>query len=216
VVAVLLLPGVLLLSYAVMRALERPLPDPRITVTILSVIAFFLAAGCEEIGWTGYALDPLQRRWGALPAALTLGAFGALWHVVPYLQGNHSGTWIIGQCVFTVASRVVIVWLYNSSGGSLLVAILFHAMSNVGSGAFPNSGSHYDPVITGAITAAVALAIILLTDRQNHTEPDAKVASLVRHDGSRAAGEPVPVLRGAGPDHVRPARQPGPQRRPIH
>ena len=59
------------------------------TVLILFVV-FFIAAVGEELGWSGYAIDPLQDRFGALGGALLLGAVWALWHVIPLLEAQRS------------------------------------------------------------------------------------------------------------------------------
>jgi membrane protease YdiL (CAAX protease family) len=63
---VLLMPAIAALAYVVMRALDLPLPAPRLQLSLLpGLLALFLIAGlAEELGWSGYALDPLQNRWG--------------------------------------------------------------------------------------------------------------------------------------------------------
>ena len=164
--ALLLLPALYLVSYAVMRLVGAPIPDLHISpLTILILFAlFFFTAACEEIGWTGYALDPLQRRRAALAAALILGVIWSGVHVIPDIQGGQTLGWIAGQRLFTVTLRVVMVWLYNSSGKSLFAVILMHTMDNVSVFAiFPdNGGSHYIPAVTAALTALVALIIIFL------------------------------------------------------
>lgn len=149
------------LTYAVMRLLGRPLPDPDFAVATVPplVFTFFIAGFGEELGWTGYATDPMQRRWGALAAAVMLGAFGAAWHITPYIQGGNNATWITGQCLFTVASRVIIVWLYYNTGRSVFAAIVLHTMSNVSWILFPNEGSHYDPLVTGVIMTVLAVIV---------------------------------------------------------
>ena len=81
---------------------------------------------------------------------------GAIWHVVPLLQAHHGPAWIAWKGLETLAARVLIVWLYNNTGKSLFAAVLFHALSNVSVALFPNAGSHYDPAVTGALTAVVA------------------------------------------------------------
>ncbi|MEU1631105.1 CPBP family glutamic-type intramembrane protease [Streptomyces sp. NPDC020096] len=48
-------------------------------------MVFLLAAACEELGWSGYATDPMLRRWGLLTTGVLLGGFWGLWHVVPLL-----------------------------------------------------------------------------------------------------------------------------------
>jgi membrane protease YdiL (CAAX protease family) len=55
-------------------------------VTVLFLI-FFIAALGEELGWSGYAIDPMQARYGALRAAILLGIVWAVWHIVAMVQG---------------------------------------------------------------------------------------------------------------------------------
>jgi uncharacterized protein len=68
--------------------------------------------------------------------------------------------WIVWQCLYTVAARILIVWIYNNNMKSVFTAILFHAMGNVSVFLCPSYGSDYDPLTTGIlIWAAAALAI---------------------------------------------------------
>lgn len=161
----LLMPVVMLLSYGVMRLIGRPLPEPQIPFLAIPLffILFLIPAVCEEAGWMGYAADPMQYRWGALRAGIIMGSVWGLWHLVGwYYQTHHTLTWTTGQFISTVALRVIIFWLYNNTGRSVLAAILFHDMMNVSEFLFPDYGSHYDPVITGTITAIVATIVTLL------------------------------------------------------
>ncbi len=143
--------------------LGRPLPEPYIPFLMIPIffVVFFIPAVCEEVGWTGYATDPMQERWSALTTSLILGSVWAIWHVIPQLQAN-TPAWVAGQFFSTIGLRVLIVWLYNNTGKSVLAAILFHDMVNVSEFSFPNYGSHYDPVIAGAITAITALIVTFL------------------------------------------------------
>lgn len=50
-----------------------------------------------------------------------------------------------------VASRVLIVWIYNNTNGSVFLAVLGHDIDNVSWLTFPNFGSHFDPRVTGLI-----------------------------------------------------------------
>ncbi len=162
----LLLPTLYALSYAIQRLLGVPLPAPQISLVILPVLfgLFFITAMCEEVGWTGYATDPLQARWGAFGASLIVGVVWVTFHIVPDLQGGHTWAWIAGQRGFSVALRVLIIWLYNNAGKSLFAAILVHDMDNVSVfSLFPNDGgSHYVPAITAALTAIAAALVTIL------------------------------------------------------
>ncbi|MFD1504908.1 CPBP family intramembrane metalloprotease [Georgenia yuyongxinii] len=90
-----------------------------------------LSGWCEKLGWTAYATDPLQDRYGASHAALVLGVAWALVHVVPYAQAGNDARWIVGQCLFTVALRVVPAWIYNNTGHSVLAVATCQASSNL-------------------------------------------------------------------------------------
>jgi membrane protease YdiL (CAAX protease family) len=158
------MPAIYLLAYGLQRLLGRPLPALQISLpTVLILFAvFFVAAVAEEAGWTGYALDPLQARWGALPAALGLGLVWALFHLVADLQGAHDLGWIAWHRLGAVALRVLIVWAYDNTGPSVLAAVLLHATDNVGWQLTPVDGSHYDPALTAPITAIAAAAVTFL------------------------------------------------------
>lgn len=160
-----LMPIIMLLSYWVMRMMGRPLPEPQIPFLAIPLffVMFFIAAVFEEAGWMGYAADSVQHRRGALRAGIIMGSVWGLWHIIGwYFQAHQTMTWTAGQFLSTVALRIIISWLYNNTGGSVLAAVLFHDMMNVSEFLFPNYGSHYDPVITGAITAIVAAIVTFL------------------------------------------------------
>ncbi len=159
----LLFPLIYSSSYAIMRLAGLPLPEPRVPLRKAPAffVLYFIGAVGEELGWTAYATDPLQERWGALKAAVVLGGVWALWHAIPFVQTRNSRRWIVWQSIYTVASRILTVWIYNKTGKSVFAAILFHDMSNVSWSLFPNYGSHYDPSVTGLITSATAAIVTL-------------------------------------------------------
>jgi uncharacterized protein len=113
--------------------LRELLPRP---VALLGFAAFVLVFGPipEEIGWRGYALDAMQARWSALTASLLLGVAWALWHGPLFFIGGYYGaTGPPDPLHFTLAllvHSVLYTWIYNHTGRSVLVAILFHFMIN--------------------------------------------------------------------------------------
>lgn len=159
---VLLQPAIAVLSYVLMLVLDMALPPPQLSLaaTIMLFALFFVAASCEESGWSGYLIDRLQERWGALQASLVLGTVWALWHWVPLLQVGRTWDWIGWWTLGTVATRVLHTWLYNNTHKSVFGAALFHAMTNVSWQLFPNNGSHYDPRVTGLIVTVCAVFVV--------------------------------------------------------
>jgi hypothetical protein len=170
---ILLMPGIMVLSYVAMRLMSVALPAPQfsLTTTLILFIVFFIAAIGEELGWSGYAIDPLQEHYGALGGALLLGVVWAVWHVIPLLSVPRSLAFIAWWSLGTVASRVIIVWLYNNTGRSVFVAVLFHAMINVTYFLFPVNGSYYDPRVTGVIMAFVAAIVTIVWGPRTMVRP---------------------------------------------
>jgi membrane protease YdiL (CAAX protease family) len=162
--AILLMPLVSLGAYGVQRLMGMAMPPAQLSVvrTLDLLLAFFLGGLSEELGWSGYATDPLQQRFGALTAALIIGAVWAAWHFIPLAEAHRSFEFIAWWTVGTIAMRVIIVWLYNSTGGSVVAAALLHAMSNLAWQLFPVNGSSYDPRINGLILTVVATALLVV------------------------------------------------------
>lgn len=168
---IVLMPGVTFLAYGWMRLMGLPLPALQFSVpaTIAMFLAFFVPAVCEELGWSAYAIDPMQDRWNALEAATLLGLVWAVWHYVPLVQAHRSMGWIAAWSLYTIASRVLIVWLYNNTGGSVFAAALYHDIGNLCWQLFPNHGSHWDPRFMGPIVALIAAIVTLVWGPQTLT-----------------------------------------------
>src|SRR5215204_5000956 len=103
-------------------------------------VAFFLAFSIfpgsalgEEIGWRGYALPRLQAGRSALSASLLLAPIWALWHLPLWLTGKPTSTptFYAAFVVSAIALSVILTWVYNSTGGSLLMVVLLHATMNL-------------------------------------------------------------------------------------
>jgi membrane protease YdiL (CAAX protease family) len=157
----LLNPGIFLFSYIVLRLIGTPVPAPHMSIQLalaLSVM-FFVGALGEELGWSGFAIDPMQDQWGALRASLVFGAVWAVFHFVALAQIHRSSEWIAWWSLWTVSARVIMVWIYNNTGKSVFGVALFHAASNVSWQTFPIRASFFDPRVTGVITTLVAMTV---------------------------------------------------------
>jgi membrane protease YdiL (CAAX protease family) len=87
----------------------------------------------EEIGWRGYVLPRLQSRMSALSASLLIAPIWALWHLPLWLTGEpgRTPTLYTGFLVSELALSIISTWVYNSTGGSLLIVVLAHATVNL-------------------------------------------------------------------------------------
>jgi uncharacterized protein len=126
----------------------------------------FRAVG-EETGWRGFALPRLQRRIGPLGASVLLGLIWGVWHLPLFLvPGSFHQTIPFALFILQdVALAVVMTWLSNHTGGSLVPAHLFHAASNTTVGLLPilplrTAGSPRPLVIAVALLVALATGIV--------------------------------------------------------
>lgn len=160
-----LMPGVSVLVYGLMRWMDMPVPAPQLflVATLLMFLGFFVGALCEELGWSGYAIDPMQARWNALQASVLLGLIQALWHIVPLMQAHRPAAWMAWWCLYAVAGRVLIVWLYNNTGKSVFAAALFHTMLNLSWMLFPVQVSFFDMRLAGLVMACLAAMVAMVT-----------------------------------------------------
>src|SRR5215210_4148157 len=87
----------------------------------------------EEIGWRGYVLPRLQSRMSALSASLLIAPIWGLWHLPLWLTGDpvKTPTFYVAFFVAVFPMSLLLPWVYNSTGGSLLMVVLLHATVNL-------------------------------------------------------------------------------------
>jgi membrane protease YdiL (CAAX protease family) len=151
------------------------LPLPVLLLIFFILVGLFHGGLDEELGWRGYALPRLQARYGALTASLILGVLWACWHLPLWFfpDATQASLSFPVFLVGGVALSIILTWLYNSTGGSLLLVILAHTIYDVAiSGPWAGAliatqaaGHGIDPflLLTG-LQVAVALGIVLLTN----------------------------------------------------
>jgi len=133
--ALLIIPAVTAIT-PVLRSFAGYKVDP---VTVLGLIAPGLALGLtaglmEEIGWRGFLLPHLLKRYSPLVATLLLGLiWGGLWHgYADYFGLGDKGLafWplmlLVGPFLLTAWS-LILTRVYQGTQGSLLLSILMHA-----------------------------------------------------------------------------------------
>ncbi|MGB2714432.1 MAG: CPBP family intramembrane glutamic endopeptidase [Vicinamibacterales bacterium] len=124
---------------------------------------WFLTSGAgEELGWRGFALPRLQRTHSAMSSTLLLAIGWAGWHLpaffyVPSYTAMGLGI-LPGFFLGVLAGAIVLTWLYNSSGGSVLAAVLWHASFNFVT-ASPNAGGLV-AAVTSTLVMVWAIAVI--------------------------------------------------------
>ena len=129
----------------------------------------------EEGGWRGFALPRLQRLYGPLVGTLILGALWGLWHLPlffgPIASSNPDATFVSVGIAFVlfiigqIGLSVIIAWILNNCGGSVLMAILAHGAQNTAIpflAFFPATSPYYEIVSFQAMGIAIVFGIAAL------------------------------------------------------
>lgn len=157
----------------------QSLPFPGIYLFVMAW-GIVWGGGQEELGWRGFMLPVLQEQYSALTASLLIGVAWAGWHLPLFLNANlEHGSWALSQqlnwVVTILAGSVLWTWMYNNTGGSVLVVAVFHAGINamgvyhpadlevLAPGGIPNPQLHLVAEVTGAVPlVAVALLVVIV------------------------------------------------------
>jgi uncharacterized protein len=124
----LIYPSIGFINYWILRLSGASIPSPHFSVVILLGYStvFFMTYG-EELGLTGYVIDPLQQRYSALTSGILLGLVWAGYHIPSFIiSGYYSFAWIFWHVLYIIVGRVLFVWVYNNAGKSLFSMALFH------------------------------------------------------------------------------------------
>lgn len=97
------------------------------------LVGLFTGPISEEFGWRGFAQPLLQARMHPAFASLIIGVLWGLWHVPLFYTSGTSQVemnllWFV---INGIALAFLFTWIYNNTGGSILMAILFHAAINL-------------------------------------------------------------------------------------
>ena len=167
------------LALIAMAAAGKALPDaadfgrfsgiPAIGLAGVLVIIFAGALG-EETGWRGYALPQLQRRFSPLASSLILAVLWFGWHLPQFLviatYRDFAPVQYVGMFLGLACGAVVLTWLYNRSGGSILLVAVWHGLYNVVSGTQAATGMLAAVVSTLIMIQAVVLIVLDLRARR--------------------------------------------------
>ena len=167
------------------------------------LVPFVLINLWEETGWTGFMQHTLQERRGPLLASVIVAPFFALIHMPAYFVSG----WLGGEdpslgdfpsvlfqmvitAVFAIFLRMVIMWLYNGSGSSVLIVALFHSAFNATSGSenvtpilIPGSAASLIP-----IAAVAVIAVLLAVFTRGHLAYERAVPRVTTAEGAAIQG----------------------------
>lgn len=167
-VALLLPPAIVggALAVAIATGTTPTLPWTGQPIILLIAFVWILLLGGpiqEEFGWRGYLLDPLQERLTPLGGGIAVGLVWAVWHLPLFYIPSETIYYenpFLGFAVSITLLSVLMTWVYNSTNGSLLPALLMHTSWNWAQGMFPILDS--DPASLAMVGFLVAATIAVV------------------------------------------------------
>lgn len=106
--------------------------EDKTSLVITGIIMGLFVGLFEEIGWIGFIVPRMRRRFSVLSTGIIVGLLWGAWHFPPFWQADtFSGAFpffllIIRLFAWLPPYRVLMVWFYERTG-SLFLTILFHA-----------------------------------------------------------------------------------------
>jgi membrane protease YdiL (CAAX protease family) len=132
----------------------------------------------EEIGWLGFLQARLQDQYGPWKACLLVEIPFALWHLPGLLSdtgGQLSLALVYGGVlgIFQLCGRFVIMWLYNNTNRSVLLAGIFHATFNTTINTYagqviPVPAEPWFFIVSGIVAVAAVLIVVFTRGRLSY------------------------------------------------
>lgn len=118
----------------------------------------------EEYGWRGTLQNQFQEKTNALFASLLVGIIWGLWHLPLFFipeQGFYYDKPIWGLLISTTLISVLFGWIYNNTGKSMLLMLLFHTMYNFSHYIFPTLESELASLMYMIILGIIVLIVVV-------------------------------------------------------
>ncbi len=172
-VPILLMPLIGGLTTLTLHFMEIDLPWEVIPAPAMIAPLFlllYLGAMATEYGWRGFAFARMQTRSTPLQASLILGLTWGLWHLpLHYIAGSAFAAIPMWQLFLqTTALSVLYTWLYNKTGASVLIVILFSAFSGLTGALLPTWASSAGRWITFLLTIGAIVGLAMFTGMRKY------------------------------------------------
>jgi membrane protease YdiL (CAAX protease family) len=173
----------LLLSFVAAKVAGVPIPPvrdfglysglPALSLPLVLLLVLLFTGYGEETGWRGFALGPLQERYGPVKGTLMLAVIWAGWHTPAFwfVEGYRAmnvATLVGGFGLGICAGSVVLARILNRTSGSVLAAALWHATYNLTSATAAGRG------LIGAVTTSCVMTWAALLLIQEWRRPVAR------------------------------------------
>jgi membrane protease YdiL (CAAX protease family) len=128
----------------------------------------FFGGGNEELGWRGYILPYLEKKFGLIFGSLILGVIWAAWHLPLWFIPGSSQMYMnfLVYAFITIGYSYIFSWVIAASGKRLLSGLITHGVVNSFSVIFPPiifdlNANQIRFWIYGSIMLVIGIGIVL-------------------------------------------------------
>jgi uncharacterized protein len=144
--------------------------DDRASLLLTGIAVGLVGGFLEELGWTGFAIPEMRRRYSILGTGLFVGFLWGTWHLLItfWMSGDATGAPSLALFLPSIvasygelpAYRVLMVWVYDRTQ-SLLMAVLMHASLIFSTLFVLNSATSGAPAVIWHLLLAVVLWVVV-------------------------------------------------------
>ncbi|MGD2197684.1 CPBP family intramembrane glutamic endopeptidase [Lysinibacillus fusiformis] len=113
--------------------------DAILTISSWGMLSYFffknLLSGPigEELGWRGFALLELQKKYGSLQSAIIIGFWWGIWHLPIWFTTGLTGLELLKYIIFfmlSIISTTIIMTAFYTINQNLIIPIMIHQFFN--------------------------------------------------------------------------------------
>jgi len=170
--------------------------DEKATLVLSSIAAGLAVGFFEELGWTGFAVPRLKRRYEVPNTGLIVGFVWGAWHFLPFWEADTFSAafplaLLLGQLFSWLPPyRIIMVWIYDRTE-SLFYCMLMHASLMASLSVLVPAELSGTSLLTWILTWAatlwiVSIVIIISSRRATLTKANPEVIALKISKSSQA------------------------------
>lgn len=179
-----------LIAFAALAFMGQELPEAAgftaypglpagLSLPMVCLLVFLVSGYGEEVGWRGFALDPLLAKYGEFRGTLVLAGLWLVWHL-PVFWLNETmaallGPMVLGWIFGLFAGAFVLTHVYLLSGSSILIVALWHASYNML--VAPAAGEGIPAAIISSLVSVWGIIVAVLWWKQSQGLIRRKTAS---------------------------------------
>jgi CAAX protease family protein len=141
--------------------------DNKLNIVVTGIVLGLIVGFFEELGWTGFALPRLRRRYGIATTGLVMGLLWGLWHF-PMFAGTRDPTGTLPAALVVALYlfawlppyRVLMVWVYDRTE-SLPIAMLMHVPISVSAFVLASEATSSAALVVPVLVWGAALWVIV-------------------------------------------------------